>query len=71
MVCKHYKNVELLELNDYAINYAQKAVTAYDLATREKIGLLVNQIRGKMTPAPQAPKSKLILPPSLGSVSST
>lgn len=36
-VCKHYKNVCLLELNAYAMDYAQKAVSAHHYAVREQV----------------------------------
>lgn len=35
--CKHYKNVDLLEMNAYAMDYAQKAVLTYDGMIKEKV----------------------------------
>lgn len=55
MVCKHYKHVDLLEVNNYAIDYANQAVKAYDAQIRPKIEELVTRLKGKT-------KSGLILP---------
>lgn len=54
MICKHQKNVDLLDINNYAVQYAQAAVLAYDRALRE-------QLAGKINQRPQA-KSSIILP---------
>jgi len=53
--CRHYKRVDLLEINNYAITYANKAVLNYDAAIRPKIEALIERTRVK-------PKSSLILP---------
>lgn len=45
--CKHYKNVELLDVNNYAISYAQKAVEAYHEQIKGKIEKLVAIIKDK------------------------
>jgi len=37
MLCKHFKNVDLLEVNNYAVSYANKAVNAYDKMLRSSI----------------------------------
>jgi hypothetical protein len=54
MVCKHQKSVDLLDINNYAVQYAQSAVAAYDRALRE-------QLAGKISRRPQA-KNSIILP---------
>lgn len=61
MVCKHYKYVCLLDVNNYAMEYAKKSVAAYDRGIKGHIEKLASQMRGKMSPTP-APKSQLILP---------
>lgn len=43
MVCKHYKNVDLLEMNNYAITFANKAVENYDRIVREQVAKLAAQ----------------------------
>jgi GT2 family glycosyltransferase len=53
MVCKHYKNVCLLEVNNYTINYANNSVKRYDALIKAQIGELKLQSK---------PKSNLILP---------
>ncbi len=55
MVCRHYKRVDLLAVNNYAIEYANRAVISYDAAIRPKIEALIERTR-------QKPKSSLILP---------
>lgn len=78
-VCKHYKTVCLLDVNNYAIEFANKAVMAYDrvvqtqFATlKEKLsqrkntdvaGVRANSVPGTMSPQSPANMSKLILPP--------
>lgn len=37
-VCKHQKTVDLLDINNYAINYANRAILAYD----EKVKSMIN-----------------------------
>jgi hypothetical protein len=60
MVCKHYKTVDLLEVNNYAITYAHKAITAYDDEVRPKVAALALEL--KKAKAATKPKSSLILP---------
>lgn len=62
MVCRHYKTVDLLDINNYAIEYANNAVLAYDRAIRPKVQRLETELREKMRSQPSAKKSKLILP---------
>lgn len=50
MVCKHYKQVDLLDVNNYGIMYANQAVMAYDRALRnefakKRLGLDQNKSR--------------------------
>ncbi len=70
MVCKHYKNVELLEVSDYARLYAKNAVNAFHRVTEGQIKALDALFREKMKPTSQPPTSKLILPTGLVSSSS-
>ena len=59
MVCKHFKTVDLLEVNNYAIEFANRAVQAYDAQIRptiEKLALEVQRSRQGRS------KSGLILP---------
>lgn len=58
MPCKHYKTVDLLDVNNYAMTYAQKSLTAYQRALREQIA---ESVKAKVT-ANSTAKSKLILP---------
>lgn len=62
MVCKHYKTVDLTELNNYAITFANKAVKAYDSQIRGQIEQLKERLQAR--PAPR-PASGLILPDHL------
>lgn len=62
MVCKHYKNVELLEVNDYARLYAKKSVDAYSRATMDQVRKLEEMVKAKMAPKPEQKSSGLILP---------
>lgn len=56
MTCKHYKNVCLLEINDYAIRHSKAAVEAYDSMIREQTLALAKRALKKTEP----PKGKLI-----------
>lgn len=58
MVCKHQKNLCLLEMNNYAITYAKKAVETYDKQVQGQIQALVE----RMTPKAAPKQSSLILP---------
>jgi hypothetical protein len=58
MVCKHYKTVCLLEVNNYTITYANRSVQRYDALIREQVEALATQV------AKPKPQSKLILPNS-------
>lgn len=54
MVCKHYKTVDLLEVNNYAIQYAQNLLLAYQRGLRQQIA--------ERKLGMSRPKSGLILP---------
>jgi hypothetical protein len=43
MVCKHYKMVDLLEVNNYAIDYSNQAVLAYDAHIRPTVERLIKR----------------------------
>ncbi len=64
MVCKHYKTVCLLELNNYAIDYANNSVAAYDRLIRSQVEQLKEMVVSlkRQIPATSPSKSKLILP---------
>lgn len=70
MTCKHYKQVCLLEVNNYAITYANNSVLAYDAQIKEQVTKSIkaayNRGRLEAAQAPQPPKSGLILPKHLG-----
>lgn len=36
LICKHQKNVDLLDVNNYAIDYANRSVLAYDASVKEQ-----------------------------------
>lgn len=57
LVCRHYKTIDLLDANNYAVNYAQTAVQSYDAQIRPQIEALVARLTEK---APK--KSGLVLP---------
>ncbi len=67
MVCKHYKTVCLLEVNNYATEYANKSVLNYDRMIKPQIEELARRLTAKKQSVPrsEAPKSGLILPPGL------
>lgn len=44
MVCRHTKKVDLTEVNNYAIEYANKAVMSYDAQIRPKIEALAKEL---------------------------
>lgn len=43
MVCKHYKHVDLLEVNNYAIDYSNQSVLAYDATIRPTVERLIKR----------------------------
>lgn len=74
LICKHQKSVDLLEVNNYAIEYANRQVLNYDAAIREQMKVVVNQayeqglqegIKGIFAEIKksQTPQSKLVLKP--------
>jgi len=60
MVCKHYKQVCLLEVNNYAVEYANKSIQRFDALIKERVEAL--QARAQAKKAQEKPASKLILP---------
>jgi GT2 family glycosyltransferase len=54
MVCKHFKTVDLLDVNNYAIEMSNQAVLAYDRTVRE--------LHAKRKLSQMQPKSRIILP---------
>ena len=67
MVCKHKKTVCLLELNNYAIEYANAKIGAYDSFVREQVQKLAGVVESQKAKILELEKrldtrSKLILP---------
>lgn len=65
IVCKHYKTVDLLELNNYAIEYANRSVLAYDAKIRPqvlKLAQKVQELESRQQEVTKKSKSGLILP---------
>lgn len=60
MVCKHYKTVDLLDMNNYALALKSVAILQYDEEIRPKVEKLIQTIKTL-----QQPKSSLILPERL------
>lgn len=52
MVCRHYKKVCLLEVNNYAIDYANKSVMKYDAAIRPMVKQLETKLKDKKASPP-------------------
>lgn len=65
MVCRHYKRIDLLEVNNYAIDYSNKNVIAYDHTIREQITALEAHYQTKMKALSKPQTSGLILPKGL------
>ena len=71
MVCKHYKNVCLLEVNNYAINFANQKIKQFDAMVKSQVEALAQRYtalqrelvstQAKLAEATK-PKSRLILP---------
>lgn len=75
MVCKHYKRVCLLDMNNYAVSLANSKLLDYDREIRAQIQPAIDQaiekgrqmgLREARASAQQPPKSPLILPSSYG-----
>lgn len=64
MVCKHYKQVDLLDMNNYTISFTNTAILAYDADIRAKVTAAVQAAyqAGKESAQKIAPASTLILP---------
>lgn len=45
LVCKHYKNVDLLDVSNYTVDYSNHNVKEYDKNIKEKVMALVEQNR--------------------------
>jgi hypothetical protein len=60
MVCRHQKNLCLLEMNNYCIDYANRAVIAYDKVVRENLKRTVE--KSKVPSLYVEEKKKLIIP---------
>lgn len=63
MVCKHQKSVCLLEVNNYAIEYANKSVITYDKQIRGQVENLVTKLM-QAHEAKKGPVSPILLPDS-------
>jgi hypothetical protein len=70
MVCKHYKRIDLLDLNNYAISLSNKKVMEYDAEIRQQVEKAVHSAyrqgfkdgQSKVPPLPTKAHSGLILP---------
>lgn len=62
MVAKHYKTLDLLDVSNYTIDYANEKVIRYDASIRPQIEALTQRLLGKTTPSSQIIKPKLVLP---------
>lgn len=51
MVAKHYKSVCLLEVNNYAMEYAKRSVATYDGMIKGQVGALIARLGKKPEPA--------------------
>lgn len=63
MCCKHYKRVDLLDVNNYAVRFANNAVNAYDRYLRA--GIARKKLESTPTKADKdakAARSRIILP---------
>lgn len=55
MICKHYKNqIDLLEMNNYCISFAQKSLKAFERDTRKQVEAYVAQLKEKKQQAAAA-----------------
>ena len=59
MVCKHQKKVDLLEMNNYCMQFANQSVLNYDAMIRAQVEALEAYVR-KIQAEKKAPKSSLI-----------
>jgi len=73
MTCKHYKSVCLLDVNNYAIDYANRAVLNYDAAIRPQIQELAQRLtqrksRPSLGAGPQGTTDQMIVTPPAPSI---
>lgn len=63
-VCRHQKNIDLLDVNNYAISYSNRNLEAYDKTLREQVQEAVKSAyqAGYNKGLNQKPKNSLILP---------
>lgn len=61
-VGKHYKRVDLLDISNYTIDYANSKVLEYDAEIRPQFDHLLQKLRGKTTPHSNIIKPKFVLP---------
>jgi len=62
LICKHYKTVDLLEVNNYAIEYAKEAVNNYDNMIKPAVAKLAEKYTALKAQSQGRTKSGLILP---------
>ena len=65
MVCNHRKTVDLLEVNNYAIQYANNQVRAYDLVAKEELSRLKADLVKKRE---ASKRPNIIIPSTVGPV---
>lgn len=66
MVCKHYKTIDLLDANNYTIEYANQAVEAYNAYIQPKVEQLSNRYRALVKEKKEAKKESPIIRPNSG-----
>lgn len=62
MVCNHYKTVGLLDVNNYAIDYANRSVGQYDAQVRAQVEQAIAAAYQQGLKDGAKPKSALVLP---------
>jgi hypothetical protein len=62
MVCNHYKTVGLLDVNNYAIEYANRSVMQYDAQVKAQVQAAIEAAYQKGLKDGAKPKGGLILP---------
>jgi len=60
LVCRHHKTVDLLDMSNFAVEFANKKIAEYDKMIRGQVEQLQQSVRGKVRPRQAGPK--LILP---------
>lgn len=59
--CRHYKTVDLLEINNYAIDFSNANIERYSEDIKKQLGPALNKLRGKTKPQ-IITQPKLVIP---------